>query len=84
MYMLYNEAYCSYLMVVYAGRYMYQVCSFTLIYSKLRAKLGLKPLEVEESKQEGEEGVEEEGNFDWNSWTPPGIPCSINYDPSAN
>ena len=53
---------------------MYEVCPFTLIYSKLRAKLGLKPLEVEESKQEGEEGVEEEGNFDWQlmdtSWDP--------------
>ena len=38
-----------------------------LIYSKLRAKLGLKPLEVEGSKQEGEEGAEVEGNdTSWN------------------
>ena len=42
------------------------MCHFVLIYSKLRAKLGLKPLEVEGSKQEGEEGAEVEGN-DWNS-----------------
>ena len=38
------------------------MCHFVSFYSKLRAKLGLKPLEVEGSKQEGEEGAEVEGN----------------------
>ena len=52
--------------------YMYALRSekCVLICSKLRAKLGLKPLEVEGSKQEGEEGAEVEGNSLDTSWNP--------------